>query len=129
MVLNIIAVFIGSGLGGMCRYLVGNSVQSHITTSSQFPWGTFAVNVIGCFLIGIFYGIFDRLAPSVIIPSHIRLLLTVGFCGGFTTFSTFINENYLLFQSSNFLLLLGYVAVSVIIGFALLYVGFALTRI
>ncbi len=128
-VIDLLAVFLGSGLGGVCRYVLSRLIQSSVPHTVVFPWGTFAVNIIGCFLIGLLYGIFDRCEPSGLLSPHIRLLLTVGFCGGFTTFSTFINENYILFQSSGFLLLLGYVAASVVAGFILLYAGYAVTRI
>lgn len=124
--IDIVAVFIGSGLGGACRYLLSKCVQIHIAGSGVFPWGTFVVNILGCFLIGLLYGIFNRYDFSQVLSQHLRTLLTVGFCGGFTTFSTFINENYLLFQSSNFPTLLIYVTASVIIGFLMLYVGYAL---
>lgn len=85
---NIVAVFIGSGLGGVCRFLCSRWIQS-LAPQALFPWGTFAVNVAGCFVIGLLYGIFDRY--SVLNP-EMRLLLIVGFCGGFTTFSTFITK-------------------------------------
>lgn len=126
---GILAVFVGSGLGGVCRYVAGRAVQSCLPAGTVFPWGTFAVNIVGCFLIGLLYGLFDRYAPSGFLSQHLRLLLTVGFCGGFTTFSTFINENYILFQSSDILLLLAYVAASVIAGFILLYAGYAVSQL
>lgn len=125
----IIAVFLGSGLGGVCRFLLSKLVQTHFASGSLFPWGTFAVNILGCLLIGFLYGLFDRHAGAGWVSPQLRLLLTVGFCGGFTTFSTFINENYLLFQSSNFPLLLAYVAASVVVGFLLLYAGYAITQL
>lgn len=121
---NILAVFAGSGMGGVCRYIISRLVQSHLSAATVFPWGTLAVNVIGCFLIGLIYGLFDRYAPTGLLSAQWRLFLTVGFCGGFTTFSTFINENYILFQSSNFFILLAYIALSVIVGFGLLYGGY-----
>lgn len=126
--ISIMMVFLGSGLGGVCRFVAGKAVQSHFAASSLFPWGTFAVNVTGCLLIGLFYGLFDRYVSASGSVNNLRLLLTVGFCGGFTTFSTFVNENYLLFQSSNFLMVLGYVALSIVAGFALLYFGYILVR-
>ncbi len=124
--LNILMVFAGSGLGGVCRFVVGRIVQTHLPVPSVFPWGTFVVNVVGCFLIGLFYGLFDKYVPASAPSQQLRLLLTVGFCGGFTTFSTFINENYLLFQSSNLPMVLYYLALSVLVGFALLYLGHAI---
>lgn len=127
--INILAVFFGSGIGGVCRYLFSRLVQSQMPASSVFPWGTFAVNILGCFVIGLLYGLFDHYDTTGIVSPQIRLLLTVGFCGGFTTFSTFINENYLLFQSSNFPLLLCYMAASLIFGYLLLYIGYAISRL
>lgn len=126
---NIFAVFIGSGLGGVCRYVVSKYVQSKVLYVTDFPWGTFAVNIIGCFLIGLFYGIFNRYAWHGMLSPQVRLLLTVGFCGGFTTFSSFINENYILFQSTNIPILLGYMVASIIIGFILFYAGYAASQI
>lgn len=115
------AVFIGSGLGGACRFLCSRWIQS-LVPQALFPWGTFAVNVAGCFIIGLLYGIFDR---GALLNPELRMLLTVGFCGGFTTFSTFINENYLLFTHSatHALMAVGYLLASVAIGFVMLYAG------
>lgn len=127
--MNILAVFLGSGIGGVCRYLLSRLIQTHAAAESLFPWGTFAINVLGCFVIGLLYGVFDRYDTSGIVSPQVRLLLTTGFCGGFTTFSTFINENYLLFQSSNLLLVTGYAAASLICGFLLLYAGYALCQL
>lgn len=130
---NIAVVFLGSGLGGVCRYIISRAVQSG-ASASLFPWGTFVVNVAGCFLIGLFYGLFDRFVPAGsdgvgLMSPQLRLLLTVGFCGGFTTFSTFINENHLLFQSSNLPLVIAYMALSLIVGLLLLYAGYFLSRL
>lgn len=125
--LSIIAVFAGSGLGGVCRYLLGR-VLSAMFGPTLFPWATFAVNIAGCFILGLLYGIFERQTSPCIISPELRLLLTVGFCGGFTTFSTFINENYLLFQSSHLPAVAAYTALSLTAGFILLYAGYALGR-
>lgn len=120
-IINILAVFIGSGIGGACRYVSSRWMQT-LFPSAAFPWGTFAVNVAGCLLIGLLYGIFDQ---GRVVNPQVRLLLTVGFCGGFTTFSTFVNENYLLFTGTpvQALTAIGYLLASVFVGFAMLYVG------
>lgn len=120
--INVLTVFIGSGLGGACRFLCSHWIQS-LVSGSIFPWGTFVVNVAGCFLIGLIYGLFDH--SDLVLSPELRLLLTVGFCGGFTTFSTFINENYLLFSHSaqHAMLALAYMLASVALGFIMLYVG------
>lgn len=123
---DLIYVFVGSGLGGACRFAVSRWVQGLMATS-VFPWGTLVVNVAGCFLIGLFYGLIDK---GALPGAHLRLMATVGFCGGFTTFSTFINENMLLFgaqnphmQIINVSLVALYTVLSLVLGFATLYVG------
>lgn len=129
MAADLIAIFIGSGLGGVCRYLLSKAIQAHTASFTTFPWGTLAVNVSGCLLIGLCYGLFDRFCPEGMTQQHIGVFLTVGFCGGFTTFSTFINENFILLQSSDIMMALGYTALSLIAGFGMLYLGYAITRI
>ena len=78
--INILAVFVGSGLGGVCRYLVNKITFTNVQSPAGFPWGTFAVNIAGCFLIGLFSGLFSRYDSSSLVSPQIRLLLTVGFC-------------------------------------------------
>lgn len=119
MFYNILWVGLGSCLGGISRYLLSKIIQTNAATF--FPLGTLAVNLGGCFLIGLIYGLIDRgmeLSPGV------RLFLTVGFCGGFTTFSTFIHENYTLFGGGNPLWVIGYAAISFVFGLALVYAGY-----
>ncbi|MCM1290628.1 MAG: CrcB family protein [Prevotella sp.] len=120
---EIICVGAGSCVGGICRYLLSNAIQ--LFRLSVFPWGTFAVNVLGCLIIGIIYGLLDK---GVNMSSALKLFLTVGFCGGFTTFSTFINENYLLFSGNSGWTVPIYLALSVILGFSALYMGYYITR-
>ena len=121
---EILCVGAGSCLGGIARYLSTKYIQSAVETA--FPWGTFAVNVAGCLLIGLVFGALER---GMTIPPAVKLFLTVGFCGGFTTFSTFANENYLLFSSSQFPMALLYAAVSVVAGFAAVYLGYFIAKL
>ena len=118
-----LCVFLGSGIGGAARYGISLLVNKFVG-SSLFPWATFSVNVLGCFLIGLIYGAIDSSAISV--SPETKAFLTAGLCGGLTTFSTFTNENYILFQSHDFGMLLLYVAVSVIVGFAAAWLAHSL---
>ncbi len=119
-------LFIGMGsfTGGVLRYLCSRFIQNSIFPS--LPLGTFLVNVAGCFAIGLFYGLFER---GNFLSPNLRLFLTVGLCGGFTTFSTFINENFQFMKESNFLYLALYLSLSVFGGLIMLYLGQALTRV
>jgi len=122
MIKDIVLVGIGSGLGGICRYLI-SLLMSQVR--SGFPWGTFVVNVAGCLLIGLLWGVTSRthnLSPSF------SLFLMVGFCGGFTTFSTFSKEGLSLLQADNYLLFTLYVLVSVALGLAAVGLGYIATK-
>lgn len=118
MLKNIFIVAIGSGAGGVLRYLLSKVIQGSVFTS--FPIGTMTVNILGCLLIGIFYGMFDR---GTLLSPGLKLLLTVGFCGGFTTFSTFMNESLHLFRTDNILYGALYVSGSVFIGIIAVFIG------
>jgi CrcB protein len=98
MKLYLIVAF-GSGIGGMLRYYISDFVQKYF--SSLFPYGTLAVNIIGSFLIGLILFYLDSIK---LISSEMRLFLTVGLCGGLTTFSTFSYETVRLIQDSEYLL-------------------------
>lgn len=108
---NIICVAIGSGLGGVMRYLLSSLIKNH--TSGAFPWATLVVNIVGCFVIGLIYALADR---HKIVDQHLLLTLTVGLCGGFTTFSTFTNENITLLQSGHHWLFAAYTAAGITAG-------------
>ncbi|MDD4759463.1 MAG: fluoride efflux transporter CrcB [Bacteroidaceae bacterium] len=115
---TIMCIGLGSFTGGVLRYYLSKGIQQ--AAFMQFPFGTMAVNLLGCFLIGLFYGLFDR---GALMSPNLRLFLTVGFCGGFTTFSTFMNENFQLAKDGNILLFALYSAISLGGGFLLLALG------
>jgi len=119
---NISIVGAGSFIGGAARYLVSLVMKA---ASKEFPWATLAVNLAGCFLIGLLWGLFSRTASE---GSNWALFLTVGLCGGFTTFSTFSKEALIMLQSGNIWNFAGYIALSVITGVALVAVGYYLFR-
>ena len=118
--------FIGAGsfACGIARYLLSRLIQSH--AASGFPWGTLAVNVAGCLAIGLLYGLFER---GNLLNAELRLFLTVGFCGGFTTFSTFIHENYALLGGQQFLHFAGYALLSFALGMLAAHLGHLLVRV
>jgi CrcB protein len=116
------AVAIGSAIGGVARYLMTLVAQPRDTA---FPVGTLAVNILGCFLIGVFaqYSLSgDRLSPEM------RVLLISGFCGGFTTFSTFSFESLELFQAGAWPRAALYCIASVASGLAAVWAGTAAVR-
>ena len=118
MLKDLLLVGLGSGLGGMCRYLVS---QLLVTTQNGFPWGTFTVNIVGSLLIGLLWGLSSRL-PSL--SPVLTLLFMVGFCGGFTTFSTFSREGLTLLQMQNYTLFQLYTLGSVVLGILAVMVGY-----
>lgn len=119
-------LFIGAGsfTGGILRYLISKLAQDFGIYS--FPIGTFLVNVMGCFAIGSFYSLFEK---NNLMDPDLRLFLTVGFCGGFTTFSTFINESFQLIKDENFFYLFMYISFSLIGGLLMLYMGYSLIKL
>jgi CrcB protein len=120
---SILLVGLGGFVGSVARYLVAILFATQV--SSVFPFATLIVNVLGCFLIGILFALSDR--GNILSPEW-RILLTTGFCGGFTTFSTFSYESLRLIQDGEILYVAGYVVTSVVAGLAATYVGIILIR-
>lgn len=114
---SLLYIFIGGGTGSVLRYLLTLAIQRQAGTA--FPWGTLAVNILGCILIGVFY----TLASRIHITNELRLLLTIGLCGGFTTFSTFSNESLQLLKSGAYPAFFTYVIGSVVLGILGVMVG------
>lgn len=123
MIKNIILVGLGGGAGSILRYLCQRwfaEVYAH-----SFPWGTFAVNITGCFLIGLIWGISFRSFDS---NEHWKLFLMTGICGGYTTFSAFTLEGIGLLREQKLGLFFLYVSASVLAGLASTLIGMKLTR-
>ena len=119
---NVLLVGAGSFTGGAARYLVLLTLKN---CSKGFPWATLLVNLVGCFLIGLLWGMFSKSATE---GSNWALLLTVGLCGGFTTFSTFSKEALMMLQSGNIWGFAGYIGISVAAGIALVAFGYFLVK-
>lgn len=116
---NILLVALGGSIGSVARYL-GHKFISSIS-QGPFPLGTLLVNIIGCLLIGIFYGISIK---QNYFTQEYRLLLMTGLCGGFTTFSAFTLEGMNLIQQQRVIVFLLYFALSIIIGLAATFAGY-----
>lgn len=118
MVKTLLAVGIGSFFGGALRYYISILMKGFCV--GGFPWATLAVNLLGCFVFGVLYALFGKRGA---LSSPWCLLLTTGFCGGFTTFSTFANESVQLLHGGNVGAFVGYVVASFVLGIALLALG------
>jgi fluoride exporter len=123
MIKHILLVGLGGGIGSIARYLCQRWVSANYLYS--FPWGTFAVNIVGCFLIGIFWGLSFKSFDS---NENWKLLLMTGLCGGFTTFSAFTVEGIGLIKEQKLALFFSYVAASLILGLLATYIGMRLSR-
>jgi len=123
MIKNIILVGLGGGAGSIFRYLCQRWFAAYYP--HHFPWGTFTVNITGCLLIGIFWGLtFKSFAEN----EHWKLFLMTGICGGFTTFSAFTLEGIGLLKEQRTGLFFLYAIASVVLGFAATYTGMKLSR-
>jgi CrcB protein len=112
----------GSFIGGVLRYLLSLLIQSK--TTSPFPYHTLTVNIIGCFFIGIVMGFFDKGQVS----NEWRLFLATGFLGGFTTFSAFSSETFILFREGFAGYALLYILASVLFGLLATYVAYSMVK-
>ncbi|PID69428.1 MAG: fluoride efflux transporter CrcB [Flavobacteriales bacterium] len=119
---QLLFVFFGGGLGSIARYFLAKFYNSPVT---GIPYGTLMANVLGSLFIGLILGWVAR--TNTLSENH-TLLLATGFCGGFTTFSTFAYENHLLLKSGDFFTFFLYTLVTFILGFLAVFLGMYLVR-
>jgi CrcB protein len=115
---SLLMVFIGGGLGSVVRFSLGKWISSLHTY--HFPYGTFVANVLACFILGLVIGLADH---RQLFSPNARVFWTVGFCGGFSTFSTFSHETLYLLQGGFTLSSIIYVIFSLIFCVAAVYMG------
>lgn len=118
MIKSILIAGVGGFAGTVLRFLISRYIQLHYVT--VFPWGTFLVNIAGSFIIGVLYGISEK---GNFLSSEWRLFATVGFCGGFTTFSSFSNDSLILLQNKEFLNFAFYSGLSFFLGLIAVLAG------
>lgn len=118
MLKSILMVGMGGFIGTVARFLIARYFQFNV--NSAFPWSTFIVNIVGCLLIGIIYGLSEK---GNMWSPDVRLFLTVGICGGFTTFSTFSYDSFLMVQEQDWFRFALYTSLSIFIGLMAVYGG------
>ena len=119
----LILVFIGGGSGSIARYLLGKLFNS---SNSGIPYGTFAANILGSLLIGVILG---WALKNNTLSSQTTLLVATGFCGGFTTFSTFAYENHALLKSGDFMTFAFYAITTFTVGIIAVFGGMELAKL
>ena len=122
MLKTLILIFLGGGTGSIFRYLIGrwtSAMNIFAGLGITFPLGTFIANLLGCFLIGLFNG----MAAKFGMEEPTRLMLTVGLCGGFTTFSTLSNESLAMLTAGNYVSFGIYIGLSLVFGILAVLVG------
>ncbi|MDZ4716090.1 MAG: fluoride efflux transporter CrcB [Cytophagales bacterium] len=115
---SLFLVFLGGGLGSVTRFALGKWVGTF--HQQPFPWGTLAANIVACFVMGVVVGLADH---RQIISASSRMFWTVGFCGGFSTFSAFSHETITLIQQGLPASMIAYIASSLLLCVAVTYAG------
>ena len=122
--INYLVVSAGAAVGGVLRYGISSFIQKHI--SVIFPYGTLVVNIVGSFILGF---IMFYLNEKELLGNELRLFLTIGFCGGFTTFSTFSYETLSLFLETEYLLAIYNVLLNVVLCLIGIYLAYLLSKL
>ena len=120
---QLILVFVGGGFGSVLRFIIGKWLNN---PESGIPYGTFAANIIGSLLIGIILGLASK--NNALLTQSQTLLLATGFCGGFTTFSTFAYENHVFLKTGDFTSFALYTIASFAVGFLAVSWGIYLVK-
>lgn len=120
--LHYIAIFTGGGLGSLCRFALS---RYNTGTPTLFPFGTLAANVISCIILGF---VVAMVSSKTLVHPNLRDFFTIGFCGGFSTFSTFSLETFVLLRGGYHGYVLAYIGVSVFSCLLALYAGFLLHK-
>ncbi len=123
MIQKLLAVAVGGSIGAVLRYLI--ILIYYRSTSNNFPWATLAINLAGSFIIGLLWGVFDKIYVS----PGVRLFLFVGILGSFTTYSTFAFDVFSLGKDGSIKNMIMYILATNIFGIALAFIGYYLSRL
>ena len=118
----ILSIALGGAIGALLRYWSSGMVYKYVT--SIFPWGTLAVNLLGAFILGFLWNIFNY----YVIPAHFKIFITIGVLGAFTTFSTYALETINLFRDGELLFGLLNIALNNVLGLILVFAGLIISR-
>ena len=124
MVKSLLIAGLGGFIGTILRFLISRYIQvAYITV---FPWSTFLINILGSLMIGVVFGLSEK--GNILSPEW-RIFLTIGICGGFTTFSTFSNDAFILMQNKEWLRFTLYATLSFFLGLSAVFFGRGLIKL
>lgn len=122
--INYLIVSLGAAIGGAGRYWISNIVYKYFP--AVFPYGTLVVNVVGSFILGLLIFVFDE---KELLNNQLRIFLTIGFCGGFTTFSTFSLETFNLIRDSEYFLASINIILSIVVCLLGVFLAYIVSKI